>query len=387
MQAYSSNDLYNQIIRQEASDAFRNNYLSEESYKKILLSKPCNLYMPNYFIRIALGLVTIIAVLFTAVLLGLLFASSGGSARVITLCFFLGVACYAALELIIKNKKYYNAGIDNILMSSVIIFFLSAFFVNDITTKYILISAISMAIALYLCVRFTDAFMAIVCYLSFVLFVFFLYQKLGTIAKTTLPFLMMILSVCIYVSMQRLQKMDRLVTYNFCLKSVMLLTLVTFYAACNYFVVKELSNQMLGPRVSIKDDLPMGWLFWIFTFSIPFIYIFYGIKRKDLLFIRTGLVLIAAAIFTIRYYHHVLSAEICMLIAGSVLIIVSYLLIQYLKEPRQGYTSAEVNPPGENLLNIEALIIARTLGTSSKTQDNSLFGGGSGGGGGATGNF
>lgn len=387
MQAYNSNDLFNQIIRQEASDAFRNNYLSEESYKKILLSKPCDLYTPNYFIRIALGLVTIIAVLFTAVLLGLLFASSGGAAQLVILCFFLGIACYVALELIIKNKKYYNAGVDNILMSSVIIFFLSAFFANNITTNYILISAISMAIALYLCVRFTDAFMSIICYLSFILFVFFLYQKLGTIAKTTLPFLMMILSVCIYVTMQRLQKMDKLVTYNFCLKSVMLLTLLTFYASCNYFVVKELSNQLFDLGPSAKDDLSMGWLFWIFTFSIPFIYIFYGIRRKDFLFIRTGLVLIAASIFTIRYYHHVFSVEISMLIAGSALIIVSYFLIKYLKEPRRGYTSVEINPPGKSLLNIEALIIAQTLGTSSKTQDNSLFGGGSGGGGGASGNF
>ncbi len=244
-----------------------------------------------------------------------------------------------------------------------------------------------MAIALYLCVRFTDAFMAIICYLSLFLFVFFLYQKLGTIAKATLPFLMMILSVCVYITMQRLQKKDRLVTYNFSLKSVMLLTLVTFYASGNYFVVKELSNEVFDLQLSTKDDLSMGWLFWIFTFSIPFIYIFYGIKRKDFLFIRTGLVLIAAAIFTIRYYHHVFPPEISMLIAGSVLIIVSYLLIQYLKKPRQGYISAEINPPGKNLLNIEALIIAQTFGASSNTEDNSLLGGGSGGGGGATGDF
>ncbi len=88
MQAYDSNDLYNQIIRQEASDAFRNNYLSEESYKKILLSNPCNLYTPNYFIRIALGLVTIIAVLFTALLFGLIFASSGGAAQASNTLFF-----------------------------------------------------------------------------------------------------------------------------------------------------------------------------------------------------------------------------------------------------------------------------------------------------------
>ncbi len=149
MPAYNSNDLYNQIVRQQASDAFRTTCISEESYKKILQSHPVKLFTPNHFIRIALGVVTIIAVLFIAILLGLLFATSG-PARLVILCFFLGIACYVALELIVKNKYHYNAGVDNILMVSVIIFIISAFFVYDITTDYILISGIAMALTLIL---------------------------------------------------------------------------------------------------------------------------------------------------------------------------------------------------------------------------------------------
>ena len=386
MPAYNSTDLLNQIVQEQASDAFLTGGITEENYKKILQSHTCKLYTPNYFIRIALGAVTIIAVLFTAILFGLLFASSGSAAFAV-LCFFLGIVCYGALELLVKNKNYYNAGVDNILMVSVIVFIISAFFVYDSTTDYILISGVAMTLSLYLSLRFADAFMAIISYLSFFIFVFFLYLKLGAIAKSTAPFLMIIISASIYLMMKSLAKKEGSTIYNFCTKCVMFLTLLTFYASTNYFVVKELSNQMFGLRFTIHGGIPMGWLFWVSTFAIPVVYIFYGVKRKDLLFIRTGLGLVAITIFTVRYYHNIFSAEISMLIAGSIIVALSYFLIQHLKTSKHGFTSRNLHPGNKNLLNAEALIIAQTFGDSPKTASNNIFGGGTGGGGGATGNF
>ncbi len=386
MPAYNSTELYNQTVQQQASEAFLRTCITEKSYKTILQSHPGKLYTPNYFIRIALGLVTIIAVLFTAILFGLLFASSG-SGKLVALCFFLGISCYVTLELIVRHKHCYNAGIDNILMLSSIIFFVSAFFVYNITTDYMLISGTTMALSIYLCIRFADAFMAIISYLSFFLFIFFLYLKLGAIANISVPFLMMFLSGSVYLLMKNLSKTEGLMTYHFCIKSVMFLTLLTFYASSNYFIVKELSNQMFSPKLTINDGIPLGWLFWILTYTIPVIYILYGIRRKDFLFIRTGLGLIAATIFTIRYYYHIFPVEVPMLIAGTIIITACYVLIQYLKLSKHGYTSRNLNPVNKNLLNAEAFIIAQTFGTSAKTENNNLFKGGSGGGGGATGNF
>lgn len=386
MPAYNFTDLYNQIVQQQASDAFLTGGISEESYKKILQSHTCKLYTPNYFIRIALGAVTVIAILFTAILFGLLFASSGSGAFVV-LCLFLGIVCYGALELLVKNKNYYNAGVDNILMASVIVFIITAFFLYDNTADYILISGIAMALSLYLCLRFTDAFMAIISYLSIFIFVFLLYLDLGAIAKSTAPFLMIFISASIYSLMKSLAKKESLMIYDFCTKCVMLLTLLTFYASTNYFVVKELSNQMFRMQLILHDSIPMGWLFWVTTFAIPVIYIFYGVKRKDFLFIRTGLGLIAATIFTVRYYHNIFSAEISMLIAGSIIIALSYALIKYLEISKHGFTSRNLHPGNKNLLNAEALIIAQTFGHSPKTESSNIFGGGTGGGGGATGNF
>ncbi|MEP6583700.1 MAG: hypothetical protein ABJA90_05525 [Ginsengibacter sp.] len=386
MPAYNITDLYNQIVLQEASDAFQTTCIKEESYKKIIQSHTSKLYTPNYFIRIALGIVTIIAVLFTSILLGLLFASSGSSPLMI-LCFLFAVACYVALELIVKTKHHYNAGVDNILMTSVIVFFTSTFFMYDSTTNYILISGVMMVLSLYLCVRFTDAFMATISYICLFIFIFLLYLKLGTIAKITAPFVMIFLSAFVYLLMKKLEVKEHLLIYNFCIRAVMFFTLLTFYASSNYFVIKELSNEMFGLNLTTHDGIPFGWLFWMLTILIPLSYIFYGVKKKDFLFIRTGLGLIAATVFTIRYYENFLSAELAMLSAGVIMVGVSYALIQYLKISRHGYTSRNLHPANKNLLNVEALIIAQTLGTTSKTDNNNLFGGGSGGGGGASGNF
>ena len=330
MPAYDSNDLYSCLVQQQASASFRDECIGEKSYRKILQSHPDKLYTPNYFIRIALGLLTIIAVLFVTVLLVLL-SSTSQSNQFVTLCIFLGIACYAVLELLLKRKKFYNAGVDNILMASVIIFITSSFFVSSFTTNYLLISGMSMILCLYLCMRFADAFMASISYLSFFVFIFLLYIKMGPIAKITAPFLMLATSAITHSIMKNLEKKDRLIIYNFCIKAVRFLTLITFYASANYFVVKELSNQMFGLQLTIHDGIPLGWLFWILTFTIPVIYIFYGIKGKDFLFIRTGLGLIATTIFTIRYYHNIFPLEISMLIAGIITIAISYSLMQYLK--------------------------------------------------------
>ncbi|MEO6289306.1 MAG: hypothetical protein ABIO76_05270, partial [Ginsengibacter sp.] len=330
MTAYNLASLYNQSVQEESSEAFQTGFISEESYKKILLSHPGTIYTPNYFIKIALGILTGVAVLFAAILMGLLFAT-GDSSQVIALCIFLGIACYASLELFIKKKNFYNAGVDNVLMASSIIFIIGAFFVNDLTTGYTLISGVSMLLCLYMCIRFTDAFMAIISYLSFFMFIFLLYIKLGGIAKATAPFLLLILSALVYFFMGNLIKRDKLIPYNFCMRSVMFLALVTFYASANYFVVTELSNQLFGLQSTIQDGIPFGWFFWIMTFVIPAGYIFYGITRKDLLFTRTGMGLSVAAVLTIRYYHAMLPIELVILIAGVILITASYCLIQSLK--------------------------------------------------------
>ena len=384
MQAYNKSDLYNKYVQEQATEALHSACISEESYKNILQVHPTMLYTPNYFIRIALGLLTAVSVIFSGLLLWL-FTSASSTAAITTLLIFLAIICYITLELLVKSKQYYNAGVDNVLMNMTIAFVVSAFFVFA-QGSWLVTSSVIMVIALWLSIRFTDAFMSMVSYCCFFIFIFLAYIKGGEMAKATAPLIMMAVSALVYLFMKKLIRAGTF-KYQFCFKAVILLTLITFYASGNYFIVKELSNQMFHLRLRLNDSIPFGWLFWIFTLIIPPVYIIYGITKKDFLVMRTGLALIAATIFTVKYYYAVLPAEIAMLIAGVIVTALSYALIKYLNISRHGYTSQNIYHSKNEILNAEALIIAETFNKKPTIENRGLYGGGSGGGGGATGEY
>jgi hypothetical protein len=385
MQAYKKIDLNNKYIREQAEEALQTACISNERYNTILQAFPSKLYTPNYFIRIALGLLTIVAVLFSGLLLWLL-TSASDTPAIKALLIFLAILCYITLELLVKTKQYYNAGVDNVLMIMVMAFVISAFFVSDFEVSWLAISSTVMVIGLWLSIRFTDAFMAMISYCCFFMFLFLLYLKAGYIPKATAPLMMMAVSALVYFAMKKLVNSQTFM-YRFCFKTVIFLTLITFYASGNYFVVKELSNQMFQLQLTLHDPIPLGWLFWMLTFIIPPAYIIYGIIKKDFPVMRTGLGLIAATIFTIKYYYTMLPVEIELLIAGIILIALGYALIRYLLIPKYGFTSADLYPSKKEALNAEALIIAETFNKQATIESDGLYGGGSSGGGGATGEY
>jgi uncharacterized membrane protein YgcG len=131
------------------------------------------------------------------------------------------------------------------------------------------------------------------------------------------------------------------------------------------------------------DEMPLGWLFWLFTICIPIAYLLIGLLRKDFILIRVGLCLLAAILVTARYYHEFLPVETIMAICGIVLLAIAYWLTKYFRVPRHGFTADSIT--GENK-HIESLIIAQTFTRETGNADN-RFGGGSFGGGGSSGNF
>ena len=384
MQAYKNSSLYNKYVRQQASEAFRSKSISAASYEKIVQAHSFDLYTPNYFIRIALGLLTIVAVLFSTLLIWLISGASGDNATVVLLI-LTALICYTALELFVRSRQYYNAGIDNVLMCSVVIYILSVFLINDYANSYIITSVFMLILCLWLCIRFTDAFMAMLSCCSLLLLVFFICMKMGDVAKTIVPFILMITSAIVYFITKKLLNKQQSLFYDFCLKSVLFLTLIIFYTSGNYFIVKELSDKIFPD--STGNSIPLGSFFWIFTITIPPAYLFWGILKKDILFIRTGIGLIAATIFTIRYYYTFFPAEIEMLVIGILVIATSYVLIKHLRTPKHGFSFEKDAYNKNDLRNAEALIIAQVFGKKTSETKGFEFGGGSSGGGGATGNY
>ncbi len=122
-------------------------------------------------------------------------------------------------------------------------------------------------------------------------------------------------------------------------------------------------------------------LWWTFTVIVPIIYVVAGIRKKDTILLWTGLALVAGAVFTIRYYYHILPAELAMIVGGCILIAGAYALIRYLQTPRHGFTSIAPDEPEPHPLQklpIESLILAETFkSTPTQSADPSgSFGGG-----------
>src|SRR4051812_13314207 len=130
MTIYTPTDLYNKYLQDQVLKEMLSGGVSNENYRTILSAYPCRLYTPNYFIRIALGVLTIVASLFSGLLMGLLFESSGTNG-VTALLFFYATATYLVLERLIAKKWYFNAGVDNLLLIISSLSFIAAFGIND----------------------------------------------------------------------------------------------------------------------------------------------------------------------------------------------------------------------------------------------------------------
>jgi glucose-6-phosphate-specific signal transduction histidine kinase len=167
--------------------------------------------------------------------------------------------------------------------------------------------------------------------------------------------------------------------------------LLCFYAAGNYFIVREGSSIRFSFWSSPDSHISFAWFFWCWTILIPLIYIYRGIQKKDAVFLRVGLVLVAAIVFTVRYYHHVLPAEIAMTIGGCLLLAIAYALTRYLRQPRHGYTSLPSDDPHiTEKLRVESLLVVESFGRPAQQPTDTggtQFGGGSGSGGGASGEY
>jgi hypothetical protein len=201
---------------------------------------------------------------------------------------------------------------------------------------------------------------------------------------------MMVLSLGTFFLTVKLFEKESCRFYREPLMMIRAASLASLYLAGNYFIVLESGTALLGSSW-LSAISSMGWLFWLWTLAVPIIYVYWGIRKKDPLFLLMGLALMAMLVFTVRRYYHVLPVEWAMLLGGLILIAITYGLARYLKILRNGFTSAETND--KHLLanlHIESLIVAETFRGTSEVPTPTKefkFGGGSGGGGGAGGEF
>ncbi|MCW3467359.1 hypothetical protein [Chitinophaga nivalis] len=387
MIAYNTKTLDNLEIQQEAAKALRKDCINTTTYKAIEAAHPVDFYTPNPVIQTGLFLLTAIIIAFSLGLVALIILSGNSDESAITgICLFMGLACYGALELFIKEKKLYRAGVDEALLWGAVGLLLGGLAFNShfSTTTWCGIVLLLSALA---ALRFVSMVMTAVAFLALIGLLFSWLIQLGTMARMVIPFAVILFSLLLYLAANRLAAKHAMRHYQSCLTVVAVLSLLTFYLGGNYYVVREVSNTMFDMELAPGQSISGGWFFWAFTVIVPLVYLYLGVRKKDAVLLRTGLLLLAMIVFTIRYYHSVLPLETAMVLGGIVLTGGSWALIRYLREPRNGFTYLTPDEPSlADKLKIESLIITQTFGTGTPTAtgNDMKFGGGSGGGGGAS---
>ena len=397
MKAYNSNTIFNSAIKQKAENWFAKKLISENQYEAITNRYSNYLYTPNIFVKIGLFLFTCFIILAGFGIYFLMFSagfnSSGNSFFIFTSLFF-AITCFAALELLIKSKHIYNAGSDEALLYVglisllVFIFAVTGFNGEDNT---LFIACISLPFITFAVIRYADRIATLaLCFCVYtILFLFIL--KFGDVAKMVMPFVLMLFSVVLYFQTKKLKTNSKLDYWHSCIGLIGYVALLVCYASCNYYVIRESSVSFFDLQLADGQDIPLAFLFYFLTASVPVIYIYFGLKQKDKTLLWSGLILLAISAITFKYYFSLGHPEISLTLAGFLLIAVAYLAINYFKVPKQGITFEEDIDANSFLRgNAEALIVLEgmTQETSETTTQNDFeFGGGQSGGAGSGGSY
>jgi len=394
MIVYNKTWLNNLLIHHEADDALASSGITNDDVRSIKKQYPVGFYTPGIFIRIGLFILTFIVVQFSVGFASFLLMATH-LINNFGWILFVGIGIYIALELMIKKMNYYRSGVDDALLWLSAGFIIGSYIWMLITIDpgfnkdhFISISAFIFILSFYFTLRFADTMMSAVVCLSLLSIVFFSWKSIGTFGVATLPFIMMLVSGMIYLISFRLSANEKAQHYENCLTIIQSLSLLTLYAACNYYVVDQLSS-LLTPSTSGKP-VPFGMFFWIWTMLLPLALIFKGMYNKDTILLRIGLLLVFVSIATFRYYYHVLSTEGALTLGGIILLVIVYGVIKYLKANPHGFTAADTNKADiMDRLKVESLITGETLGHThtGHASQGDKFGGGDFGGGGSGGNY
>ena len=192
--------------------------------------------------------------------------------------------------------------------------------------------------------------------------IFQILTDIGGYAQALIPFAIMLYFGTIYLSTIKLEKKITNIIFDdfyLILKSI---SLLCFYIAGNYFVVRELSVDLMGLQLAEGENIPFAYLFYGFTVLIPLYYIYWGIKNKSIIFIRVGLIITVLSVITFKYYFSLGAPIVTITLSGALLITIALLLFNYLKKPRNGFTRENIILNQSHSEDLTAFVASQSLG-------------------------
>lgn len=367
---YNKQWLYNLYVRQQADEALYKGAIDEEAYKTIYRAKPAGFYTPNIFVRIGMGIAVFIMALFGLGLISLVFLTGDGGEHIeqvfgVLMLLLSGACLFIAIQMI-RDRHDYNSGRDNMLiwLSGTGIFSGIVLVSHGDSSFSVAYSVLAMLISGSLAVLFFDMLMSVLAFLSLLACIYFICTKGGEVGQGIASFAIMGVSGVMYYLLTPVERLKPL--FRNCIYYVRLVALLTLYAAGNYYVVCRAATGFAPyTQGSITGGLSI--FFWACTFGIPLVYLAIGIRKKELMLIRTGALLIVAGVLTFRQYHSVLPAEIALSIGGIIAIAVAYKLLVSLRDGKAGFT-AQKGFAGHEKKAIELLLEDRLLNNKDENR-------------------
>ncbi|MEP2668009.1 MAG: hypothetical protein ABJH04_03385 [Cyclobacteriaceae bacterium] len=385
--AYNETWLYNLEVIKETKRWLKAGFIEKVQFNVIAEAHSSSFYHPNFIIRLLIFVATLMGLSGVTGLFALMILDT--NQIIISIgCLIYGIGSFVFVDqAIIKNSKHYKSGLTEALIYHACGFTIGGFagLVDFETASVLLFSIIVLSFSAY---RYLDLLTTVAAFFTLAYLVFFQLYEFGSIFQQIIPFAFILIFVPVYLVCKKWKSKDHLAIWNNNLIVIESLSLLLIYLAGNYLVVRELSVNLMGFPLVEGEDIPFAFLFYGLTLLIPVAYLYLGINNKDIVILRTSLLVLAFSIFTFKFYYGFEHLEITLTVLGIILLGIALLLFNYLKTIRNGFTRENLISEKWSSMNAEAFIISQTLGGNQVKVNDSFQGkGGEFGGGGSSGSF
>jgi len=391
MLIYNKAWIDNLEIQKQSAKWLKKNFITKEEHENVKREYATGYHESNFIIRAGIFIFSLI-VIFSATGLVSLFTMRGNAIGIESLLFGIATA-FIAMHFI-QTRNYFRSGvIDALLYFSVLSFsFGICILISgndfDFNLDPVIYFVAILPFAAFIAVRFADAFVALIVYALLFVINALLVLKFGSIGKMILPFEAIAISFVAYKWLDSRKNVEAYKYWHNLVATLRAATLATFYLSGNYLVVRELSEELLKTTIAPGQDISLSLFFYAWTIIVPILFIVYGLKQKDSLIIRVGILMEVVGILSIRYYYSVLPLESALILAGIFLVLLARLSMHYLREPRSGITYLEETEDDDELMTaIGSTVVSHVTGKAIHQEEPGKFGGGQSGGGGAGGGF
>jgi uncharacterized membrane protein YgcG len=317
-----------------------------------------------------------------------LIVSDSGETGISIASIFYGLISFVALEKMFIAKNHFKSGVTEAIMYHACGFTIGGIggLVDFDSPQLILITC--LLVFAFAGWRYLDLLTTVCAVLSFAGLLFYNFFQAGGILQQVIPFVFIIAFGLLYWGIKTLKHNIKYKLWTNNLIIIEVISVLFIYVAGNYLVVRELSVNLMSLELQDGENIPFAFLFYALTVIIPIGFLFFGIKRKNIVLLRVSLVALAFSVFTFKFYYSLGHTEITLTFAGALLIGVAIVLMRYLKLMRNGFTGDNILSERWADMNVEAFIISQTMGgNASQSGSTDVGGGGDSGGGGASTKF